>query len=118
MSDWFMKKPCLNCPFRRDVTPFLHPVRADEISSMSWNRYNEFPCHKTVDYDDSDDGEGIQTSESKACAGFLAMQISESGMRCPDGFEVPDNVYSDPLEMTDAYTEEWDKRHQSVKEPS
>jgi len=106
---WFMKSPCAQCPFRRDVTPFLHPERADEISSLTWNRYNEFPCHKTVDY--GDDGDGVTTAESLTCAGFLAMQISESGMNCPECFTPSSEVYSDPFEMVFAYEEQWKKSH-------
>jgi hypothetical protein len=112
---WFMKEPCKHCPFRRDVTPFLTPERADEISGLTWNRYNEFPCHKTIDFDD--EGDSFATAESLTCAGFLAMQISESGMECPDGFEPSDKVYSDPYEMTGAYQDEWDKSHARVGAP-
>lgn len=106
---WFVKKPCKHCPFRRDVTPFLHPERAAEISELSWNRFNEFHCHKTIGHDD-DEGDTVVTPESLACAGFLAMQVEYGGAPCPDGFTIPDNVYSDPDEMTEAYQDEWDKR--------
>ena len=54
-----MEKACAHCPFRVDVRPFLHPERAAEIAYSAHNRYSDFPCHKTVDYDnDSDEGEG------------------------------------------------------------
>jgi len=112
MSDWFMKQPCKHCPFRRDVKPFLHPARADEISGAAWNPYNEFHCHKTTEYDEDayGDGDMVAVETSMICAGFLAMQINE-GKECPDGFTPSDNVYSDHWEMTDAYREEWEKRH-------
>lgn len=114
MSDdvWFMKAPCKHCPFRRDVTPFLHPARAEEIAGLTWNRYNDFPCHKTtVEDEDSDFGDMRRGPDSLLCAGFLAMQVSESGMECPDGFTPSDLVYSDPYEMEQAYLEEWERQH-------
>lgn len=105
---WFMAAPCKHCPFRRDVTPFLHPERAAEISGLAWNPYNDFPCHKTIEHDD--EGDGYATAESLTCAGFLTMQLSESGRNAPDGFEPSDNCYGDPCEMEEAYQIEWDRR--------
>lgn len=103
-----MAKPCKHCPFRRDVTPFLHPKRAAEIAYSSQNRYSDFPCHKTTEFDD-DSGEGFSTNDSKTCAGFFAMQLNETADKLPDGFVWPDNVYSDPHEMAHAYEDEWKK---------
>ncbi len=108
--DGHMKKPCKHCPFRSDVTPFLHPERAEEIAYAACNPYSEFACHKTTEYDE--EGEDLeQTENSKLCAGFLAMQINEAGIDAPDGFEIPENVYADSYEMTEAYQIEWDNKH-------
>ena len=109
MSD-YVKKPCKHCPFRRDVKPFLHPERAEEIAYSACNPYSEFPCHKTLDYDD---GEGRRTGVTKTCAGFFAMQINEAGIEEPAGYVWPDNVYSDAFEMTQAYEEEWNSRRRA-----
>lgn len=106
---WFVKEPCRHCPFRRDVVPFLHPVRVAEIARWAWNPYSSFPCHKTLGHDD--EGETVWTADSLECAGFLTMQIWESGRRIPDGFTVADGVYSDPYEMEEAYTEAWERLH-------
>ena len=106
---WFAKKPCKHCPFRRDVKPFLHPERAEEISNAASNPYSEFHCHATLGHDD-DEGDTMVVGTSLICAGFLAMQINEAGKRQPKGFETPDNVYSDAWEMTDAYQDEWDRK--------
>jgi hypothetical protein len=38
---WFVKKPCQHCPFLRDVTPFLHPHRGEELAYLTENRYSE-----------------------------------------------------------------------------
>jgi hypothetical protein len=109
MSDEFMKAPCKHCPFRNDVTPFLHPERADEIATSTNNPYSDFPCHKTLEYDD--EGEDLQETErSKTCAGFLTMQISEGVVECPEGFKPAENIYSDPYEMAEAYEWEWNKK--------
>lgn len=106
----FMKRPCKHCPFRSDVRPFLHPERAEEIAYSASNRYSDFPCHKTTEYDD-DLGDMVETNDSRTCAGFLAMQINEAGIDTPSDFKWPDNVYSDAYEMVDAYETEWRKSH-------
>jgi len=108
MDRWFVKKPCAHCPYRRDVTPFLHPERAEELACLTENPYSEFMCHKTLDYEDCEDGEPAMSEESLTCAGFLSMQIEWSGRRCPDGFTPSENVYSEPYEMIQAYEEEWE----------
>lgn len=105
---WFMKEPCKHCPFRRDVTPFLHPERAEEIAYAATNPYSAFHCHKTTEYDeDGDSGDMLVTARSLMCAGFLTLQVEEGGASCPDGFEPSREVYGDSWEMIDAYTEEW-----------
>lgn len=116
MSDeYFIKKPCQHCPFRRDVKPFLHPERAYEIASHAENPYNSFPCHKTTTSD-----EEIETIEEfqkakysqKECAGFLTMRAKNEGS-IPKGFEPAwELIYDDPFQMEDAYQEEWDKTHE------
>lgn len=94
MND-FIKKPCQHCPFRTDVKPFIHPRRAEEISSAASNPYNSFTCHKTIGGDE------------KQCAGFLTMQANENGKTLYEGFEPADNVYQDSWEMTEAYKQAW-----------
>lgn len=108
---WFTKKPCKSCPFRRDVTPFLHPERAEDIANSACNPYSEFHCHATLGYDD-DEGDTMVVETSLVCAGFLAMQITE-GRDSPEGFVCPDNVYTDAWEMTDAYETEWNKQRKT-----
>lgn len=110
MEDYFMKQPCKHCPFRIDVTPFLHPDRAEEIAYASQNRYSSFACHKTTMADEeSEDGEMLVTENSKECAGFLTLRAN-SGERIPNGFEPAwDLCYSDPFEMVEAYEQQWNK---------
>lgn len=112
---WFVKKACAHCPFRRDVKPFLHPERAEDIAYSAQNAYSEFHCHKTVDYDDDEsEGEGLLTSQSLICAGFLEMQINEAGIDRPEGFPEQDNVYCEANDMIWEYEHEWDKRYAKV----
>jgi len=101
----FVRKPCGICPFRKDVKPYLHPERGAELAYASQNKYNDFPCHGTVDYNhpDSKDGEGVVTDKSKTCAGFLTLQV-HNGTRCPDNFTPSALIYEDTYDMVNAYT--------------
>ena len=107
MSD-FIKKPCKHCPFRHDVKPFLHPERAEDLAYSATNPYSSFPCHKTTEHDDNDDGFGktIEVETTKQCAGFLTLMHNELG-ETPydeDGFKPSvENVYSEVDEMINAY---------------
>ena len=101
-----MKEPCKHCPYTRNVKPFLTPERGEELAYHATNPYNTFPCHKTTVSDEEYGGDGdemVCTPKTKECAGFVSMQINE-GRRCPDGFIVSENAYSDIYEMIDAYS--------------
>lgn len=110
----FMKQPCKHCPFRRDVTPFLHPDRATELAYATQNKYNSFSCHKTTVSDEEFGGDGdemVVTEDSKECAGFLTLRAQDDDSNLPEGFEPSwDLCYLDPHEMSDAYEEEWNKK--------
>jgi len=102
--EYYTKKPCKDCPFRKDVKPFLTAEFGEELAYSAQNPFNSFPCHKTtVEDEDSEDGEMMVTSDSKECAGFITLQINE-GMDCPEGFTPSEKVYSDVYEMADAYS--------------
>lgn len=103
----YMKQPCKNCPFRRDVKPFLTAERGEELAYAAQNPYNSFSCHKTTVSDEEFGGEGyemVSTEHSKECAGFMTLQINE-GMECPEDFVTSKNVYGDTWEMIDAYAD-------------
>lgn len=68
------RSPCKNCPFRKDVVPYLTPERAIEISTTQ----GVFPCHKTTTF--SEEGDRVFTGKDKWCAGFLLMQTN-SGIK-------------------------------------
>jgi hypothetical protein len=75
----YMKKPCENCPFRKDSTgiKFLGKERAEEISLQ--NQQEGFVCHKTVDYSKGRDDDGGQRRQ---CAGALIL-AQKTGSRQP-----------------------------------
>ncbi len=109
IENWYMKKPCKHCPFRKDVKPFLHPDRAYQLAEAASNPFNSFTCHKTIDHDD--DGEGIITEVSKECAGFLTIRAQETERGLPEGFEpASDDCYADTFAMEFAYQKEWNNR--------
>jgi hypothetical protein len=114
----FMKKPCDSCPFRRDVKPFLTNGRAEELAYHTENPYNTFPCHKTTEYDDDDDDDAYSgggrmiTQRTKECAGFLSMQVNNSGLEV-EGFEPSNLVYEDSYDMIMSYEEANEKQTSS-----
>ena len=102
----FVKKPCAHCPYRRDVTPFLRPERAEELANAACNPYSVFTCHKTLEHDD--EGETYAGQNSQVCAGFLTLQHHMNGGTSydRDGFVPSKNCYEDSWEMIEAYEEE------------
>jgi len=78
MSD-FIKTPCQHCPYRKDIRPFLHPARQEELAELAYNQYNTFPCHKTTTQDEDDYGNISHGGNQKQCAGFLSLMHNEQG---------------------------------------
>lgn len=102
----FMKKPCEHCPFRRDVKPFLHPKRGEELAYAAQNHYNSFSCHKTtVPDEESEESNMLVTETSKECAGFLTLVANECGEDVlPEGFKPSYELcYTDSFDMVQAY---------------
>ena len=69
-----IKKPCVNCPFRTDIHPYITKGRAFEIAKALLRGKN-FHCHKTVDYDNDSGGE--ITDKSALCAGAMILMTKE-----------------------------------------
>lgn len=77
----YMKKPCQHCPFRSDVTPFLHPERGEELAYGSQNPYWSFACHKTTECDeDSEDGEMYAPCALRSAPECLPLERKEARM--------------------------------------
>lgn len=75
-----LKNPCRDCPFRNDrPTPFFGrdahgEARATELAA-SFADNHLFPCHKTADWDEDDDGtvHQVRTERTSGCAGMVIM---------------------------------------------
>jgi hypothetical protein len=68
-----LTQPCHNCPFRKDIRPYLRAGRIREIVQSLFAGQN-FPCHKTT-VDDEEGEDLIEAEDSEQCAGaeiFLA----------------------------------------------
>jgi hypothetical protein len=84
-----LKTPCKNCPFRSDETAirFACRERAEEIEESAYR--NGFPCHLCADViedEDSWDGESggfVAGENTQHCAGYIILQISDSGGGSP-----------------------------------
>ena len=114
----YVKKPCKNCPFRNDITPYLHPERAYNLAESASNPYNDFICHATFEYDGDEDIQGRPTgdfSKSKTCAGFLTLRAQE-GLETPEGFEPSWEIcYVDAYDMGQAHQDQWDENLKPIK---
>jgi hypothetical protein len=79
-----MATPCDLCPFRNDIDGYLRPDRVREIAESLF-RGASFPCHKTTEPWEDEDGESdmVATADSVQCAGaeiFLALQGTSTQM--------------------------------------
>ncbi len=61
-----MKKPCANCPFRKDRPFNLRKSRAKELAAGLMGDA-DFPCHKTLGHDNN--GDTLVTRNSTRCIG-------------------------------------------------
>lgn len=112
MSD-HMLRTCAMCPFSRTKTLVLHPDRAAEFAYMAQNRYINFPCHKTAEYQESDDGENdcfVSGKDSKTCHGFRTLQCEENGLN-PEDFKPDSDGFQSCDEMIDRHEEIWEERY-------
>ena len=61
-----LKRPCDECPFRREPFFYLEPERIEEIATTD----SVFPCHKTT-ITDNDTDEETTPLNAQACKGWL-----------------------------------------------
>jgi hypothetical protein len=64
-----MIKPCVHCPFRKDIRAYLTKSRVREIERSLVRA--TFPCHETTTH--NDDGEYVRTGDETHCAGALIL---------------------------------------------
>lgn len=119
-----LRSPCATCPFRKGQGSFfgLHVERLGGIMNATG-----FQCHKTVDYVETDDEEGIVADPGEhpqQCAGLMAVlhRIGQpnSMMQCAGrlGFETFDPAKLDPRgEAYDDWLQVLDA-HLTGKEPT
>lgn len=112
-----LRKPCLGCPFRTDVEPYLAAERAEEIIEAITRRQQTFACHKHTRFDEDEEGESVNVphSDDQHCAGALIllerMEMPNQMMRISERLGLYDRtklhmdapVYEDADEMLEAY---------------
>lgn len=125
---WDLKKPCDNCPFRREGFVPLRADRIEEITDMLLDpRGGTFACHKTTVPNEDEDG-GMRTDASSAhCAGALifadkngimaqmARIAGRLGLFNPDKLQDRDAVFDTIEEMQDAHTAVMEQSRKSRK---
>jgi len=106
-SKFDLKKPCNNCPFRREGGVRLTIDRAYEVAETE----GTFTCHKTTV--DTEDGDRVDGPNAQMCAGFMLyrekttgpnqmMRIAgRLGMYDPSNLDtsLEDDIIDDPEEM-------------------
>lgn len=77
-----LKRPCSNCPFIKGTTMELQPGRMEGIVETLQSDYSVFPCHKTTQHGEDEDGESITVPHDKeqACMGALAYMQHHHGV--------------------------------------
>ncbi|MGC6586631.1 hypothetical protein ACPV3A_16890 [Paenibacillus sp. Dod16] len=73
MSMFSLKKPCADCPFRKDgaMLKSLAEGRMNEIVNHVVREDGFFPCHKTIDYNEHYEDQPFLQEQNKFCAGAL-----------------------------------------------
>lgn len=112
-----LRKPCSNCPFRTDITPYIRTERAKEI--VEGLSQGTFSCHKTVDYEaldgmEEDEVETRSLAGEKFCAGAMIMMHKQGrvgqmgriaarlGMYNPDNLDLEAPVFGSSLAFIEA----------------
>ena len=87
MIEFKLKKPCSNCPFRKDsLKGWLGEARATQIAKDVILGDQTFACHKTVNYEawqeqqEEDEEDYRFVGGEQFCAGALALE-----MKCNNG---------------------------------
>lgn len=80
MIGFKLKRPCKNCPFRKDCLPgWLGKERAQGIADAVVLGDGPFPCHETVNYNAwSDESEYTYQGREQFCAGAIALEEKEN----------------------------------------
>lgn len=110
MTD-FMKKACPNCPFKKDVKPYIRMSRAEDIAYNADNPYGTFPCHCTTTQDENENEWGdhgfVDQHKEKQCAGHLTIQFhaNDGTFYDEEGFKPDPDCFEDSFGMIQHYEE-------------
>lgn len=63
MPKFDLTRPCKNCPFRKDIRPYLPANRCEEILNAITSEQRTFSCHETTGV------KGNKKVEEQHCAG-------------------------------------------------
>lgn len=82
-----LKKPCNDCPYRKNATPgWLGASKPEWFVESALSDYASYqggsimaPCHQTVNYEDPDWQDGL--GEDEACVG--ALQFAANNCKSP-----------------------------------
>lgn len=125
MPELKIKRPCNDCPFRRNAAPgWLGADTPQNFASNALADYSLFPlpCHQTIDYSDPD-WQATQYEESALCAGALI--FCKNNYKRPfdperaawiDAVEHDANVFRYPWEFIEYHGGELDELQREVKE--
>lgn len=71
---FLIKKPCAECPFRRDVKPYLRHARAEDLARQMSDDNFWFACHQTTGVKN---GRRIKKEDQSHCAGLMGVLWNE-----------------------------------------
>jgi hypothetical protein len=73
MMPYKLKRPCDNCPFLKQGGIRLAPARASGLVENALSEQgNDFPCHKTVEYEDD---QPPNTQDASHCVGSIIFSL-------------------------------------------
>lgn len=102
-----VKKPCANCPFRKEGAIPLRAGRLEGIIEFLLEDDNNlFPCHKTVvriSDDLDEDGVDKTNGEASACAGALSYLVKLG--RIPVAMRIADRLQLINIDDWDALSD-------------
>lgn len=104
------KTPCQGCPFRRDsVGGWLGEDTGDpaEYFLATVDREQAQPCHNTIDYDDPDWEDGLDSAPY--CAGQLV--FFRNNCKLPKNRELPVNLVEPDYEKVFSRRDEFITHH-------
>lgn len=68
-----LKSPCSNCPFRKDINPYLNKARVRDLEKSLISKQESFVCHKT-----SHKLGAPKDKDENHCAGALIVMEKEN----------------------------------------